>query len=93
MNAVKLTLYVLAIFTSFACTVLLFRAYAKRGVQLLLWSAFCFVGLTVNNVLLFCDAVVFPSIDLRLPRLLSALAGLSCLLYAFIWNSDRKGNP
>lgn len=35
--------------------VLLFRAYAANGMRLLLWSALCFVGLSVNNVLLFFD--------------------------------------
>lgn len=46
-------LYLLALVTSLACMVLLFRAYAASGMRLLLWSALCFVGLTLNNVLLF----------------------------------------
>ncbi len=82
-------LYLLALITSLACMVLLFRAYAASGVRLLLWSALCFVGLSVNNVLLFFDLVVFPTqVDLRPYRLLSALAGLLFLLYGFIWESE-----
>ena len=82
-------LYVLALVTSLACMVLLFRAYAASGMRLLLWSALCFVGLSVNNVLLFFDLVVFPTeVDLRPYRLLSALAGLLFLLYGFIWESE-----
>jgi hypothetical protein len=68
---------------------LLFRAYAATGARLLLWSALCFVGLSVNNVLLFFDLVVFPTqLDLRPYRLLSALAGLLFLLYGFIWEAE-----
>jgi hypothetical protein len=82
-------LYLLALVTSLACMVLLFRAYAASGMRLLLWSALCFVGLSANNVLLFFDLVVFPTqVDLRPYRLLSALAGLLFLLYGFIWESE-----
>jgi Family of unknown function (DUF5985) len=83
------TLYVLAFLTSFACMVLLFRAYAATGVRLLLWSALCFVGLSVNNALLFIDLAVLPTqADLRPYRLLSALAGVASLLYGFIWEAE-----
>lgn len=82
-------LYLFAILTSLACTLLLFRAYAGTGTRLLLWSALCFVGLSVNNVLLFIDLAIFPTeIDLRPWRLLSALAGLLFLLYGFIWEAE-----
>ena len=54
----------------------------------LLWSALCFVGLSLNNALLVLDLLVFPDIDLRLPRLLAALAGLLFLLYGFIWEAE-----
>jgi hypothetical protein len=32
--------------------------------------------------------VVFPQIDLRLARLVPALAGMMCLLYGFIFDAD-----
>jgi hypothetical protein len=82
-------LYLLALLTSLACMLLLFRAYAATGTRLLLWSALCFVGLSINNVLLFIDLVVFPTqMDLRPYRLLSALGGLLFLLYGFIWEAE-----
>ena len=82
-------LYLLALLTSLGCTVLLFRAYAATTRRLLLWSALCFVGLSVNNVLLFVDLVVLPTqVDLGPYRLLSALSGLLFLLYGFIWEAE-----
>lgn len=55
MGALNLILISLAVLTSLACMVLLFRAYAASGVRLLLWSGLCFVFLSLNNVLLFLD--------------------------------------
>jgi hypothetical protein len=60
----------------------------RRRVRLLMWSAICFVGLTINNVALFVDLVLFPEVDLRLLRLVPALLGMSCLLYGFILDVD-----
>jgi hypothetical protein len=85
----KFLLFLFAALTSFGCMVLLFRGYARTGVRLLLWSGLCFIFLTANNVLLFADAVVWPTqVDLRLYRLGAALAGVACLLYAFIWEAE-----
>jgi hypothetical protein len=78
----------LALVTSAACMLLLFRGYAASGTRLLLWSALCFVGLSINNVLLFLDLIVFPNIDFRPYRLGSALIGLLFLLYGFIWEAE-----
>ena len=81
-------LVVLAVLTSLGCTILLFRAYSSTGTRLLLWSALCFVCLTVNSLLLFSDLVMLPDIDLRVYRLGSALFGVLFLLYGFIWETE-----
>lgn len=88
MAAFVVVLYLLAIVTSFACTILLYRGYLQSHTRLLLWSALCFVGLTVNNVFLFLDLVVFTSVDLRVVRLIASLTGMFFLLYAFIWEAE-----
>jgi hypothetical protein len=88
MQTVNLLVYALAVLTCFACMALLLRMYLKTRYRLLLWSTLCFVGLTVNNVLLFFDLVVFIELDLRPWRLAAALAGLAFLLYAFIFESE-----
>jgi hypothetical protein len=80
-------LYLTAVVTCLACTVLLFRKYASTRSRLLLWSALCFVGLTANNVLVLVDMVMLPSVDLRLARLVASLLGMLFLLYGFIWEA------
>ena len=83
----NLTLTAIAALTSLACMILLFRAYASSGLRLLLWSALCFVCLTVNNLFLFLDFAI-AEIDFRPYRLAAALVGLGFLLYGFIWEAE-----
>ena len=88
MGTINFVLTLLAALTSVACMVFLFRAYSRSGVRLLFWSALAFVCLSVNNVLLFIDLVVFPEVDLRLYRLIAAFIGVLFLIYGFIWESE-----
>jgi hypothetical protein len=53
MNLFKIVLFGAAVLTSLTCTVLLFRGYKRRRIRFLMWSGFCFGGLTINNVVLF----------------------------------------
>jgi hypothetical protein len=84
----RIALYATAVASSLLCTILLFRGYARQHVRLLMWSAICFAGLTINNVVLFLDLVIFPDSDLRPIRLVAALSGLLFLLYGFIWDAE-----
>jgi len=52
------------------------------------WSALAFVALAVNNLLLFIDIVVLPSVDLLPLRYLSALIAVGLMLYGFVWELD-----
>ena len=79
--------YVLCALTCLACGVLLLRGYRRTRSRLLLWSGLCFLGLTLDNVLLFMDLVVFPEHDLSMPRNLIALCSFSLLLFGLIWES------
>ncbi len=80
--------YLLCIATSITCLVLLVRGYRRSGVKLLFWSALCFVGLALNNLFLFLDAIVFPDINFMPMRNLSTFLALVVLLYGFIWDAD-----
>jgi hypothetical protein len=79
--------YLLCAVAAFICAVLLLRAYRRTGARLLLWSGLCFGFLTLNNVLVAVDLVIFPDVDLFMLRNLSALAGVVALLYGLIWEA------
>jgi uncharacterized protein DUF5985 len=84
--------YILCFLTSAACAWLLGRSYLKSRTPLLLWSSVCFVFLALNNLLLVFDLVVWPSpeVDLRLPRLLLALAAGCSLLFGFVCKIEEE---
>lgn len=84
MNPLPAMVYVLCGLTALACVVLLWRAYWRTGVRLLLWAGICFIGLSIENIILFLDMEVVGS-DLSLFRNGAALVGLLCLLYGLIW--------
>lgn len=80
--------YVLCFLTSLACALLLLKGYKKSGARLLLWSGLCFVFFAINNLLLFIDMVVYPSVNLTLWRSLPVLIGLLLLVYGLIWEAE-----
>ena len=84
--------YILCFLTSTACAWLLGRSYRANRMPLLLWSSVCFVFLALNNLVLVLDLVIWPSpaVDLRLPRLLLALAACCSLLFGFIWKVGEE---
>lgn len=77
-------IYATCMLTSFACAFLLLRSYGRTRVRLLFWSGLCFVGLTLNNILLIVDREIVPQHDLATWRLAAALVALLPLLYGMI---------
>ena len=53
-------IYGLCTLTAVLCAVLLLQSYRRSRYELLLWSGLCFAGLSINNLLLVLDKVVFP---------------------------------
>jgi hypothetical protein len=86
--SVATAVYIVCAVTSVLCAGLLVRSYLRSRVRLLLWSALCFVGLAINNVLLVVDKKVVPDIDLQVLRDVSGLAAVTLLLFGLIWESD-----
>lgn len=84
--------YILCFLTSVACAWLLGRSYFANRTRLLLWSSVCFVFLALNNLVLVLDKVVWPApdVDLRLPRLLLALAAVVSLIWGFVWEVEER---
>jgi hypothetical protein len=82
-------IYSLCALTSITCLVLLWRSWRASGARLLFWSALCFGALSVNNVLLVLDRVVWPvEVDLAVPRLVAGLVAVLLLLFGLIWEED-----
>lgn len=81
--------YILCMLTSLFCTVLLLRGYRRSRQPLLMWSGLCFVFLSLNNLLLYVDAITLPTVlDLRPYRIGSSLIGVSVLLFGFVWDAE-----
>ena len=82
-------IYSLCALTALACAVLLMRAFRRSRSPMLFWSGACFAGLTVGNVLLVVDRIVFPTqVDLSTARLTVALVAVLLLLYGLIMEGD-----
>jgi len=81
-------IYGLCTLTSLACAWMLLSSYRRNGVRLLFWSGLCFIGMSVNNVLLVLDKLVFPQVDLLALRLISALVALLLLLFGLIYENN-----
>lgn len=86
-NMFSTIVYILCAATSAACAALLVRGYRRSGARLLFWSALCFIGLALNNLMLIVDVHVWPEVDLLTLRLLPALAGVVLLLYGLVWET------
>lgn len=80
--------YILCAVTSAACAVLLLRAYLRTRTRLLLWSALCFFGLALNNLVLVIDLLVVPETDLSTWRLVPSAAGILLLVYGLVWDAE-----
>jgi Family of unknown function (DUF5985) len=81
-------IYSLCALAAATCAYLLLQSYRRGGYRLLLWSGLCFVGLTLNNLILVADKVIVPHIDLSLWRTSVALAAMTVLLYGLIWDAE-----
>ncbi len=78
-------IYILCALTCAASCALLTRGYLQKGHRLLFWSALCFGGLTLANVLLIFDKVLLPDVDLSTIRLSVALLSLLTMLFGLVW--------
>jgi hypothetical protein len=81
-------LILLCVLASLTCMALLFRGWGRSGSRLLFWSALCFIGLAINNLLVFTDLVILPQVDLRPYRLLASLAAVAVLIWGFVTETE-----
>ncbi len=89
MGVVQPFVFFMCVVASAICMILLLRGWRRTGNRLLFWSALCFVGLAINNLLVFLDIVIFPTEVNLLPfRHIASIGAISVLLWGFIWETD-----
>lgn len=88
-DAFPAAVYSLCFLTGGVCAFLLARSYARTGMRLLLWSGLCFGFLAANSFVVIIDLLIIPDADLSLVRFCLSLAGVSVLLFGFIWDLER----
>ena len=81
-------LYALTCLTTLLCSILLLRGYFNVRRRLLLWAGLCFAGLTVSNLFVFLDLVVFLQQDLYTYRLGTAAVSIGLMLWGLVWDSQ-----
>lgn len=80
--------YALATLVSGLCAILLLRGYKAGGHRLLLWCGISLAGLTLTNLLVFFDLIVFARLDFYPYRLVSATVSTLILLYGLVQESE-----
>lgn len=80
--------YVLCLVTSAICAALLLRAYRANRTKLLLYTALGFGLLSVNNLFLVGDMVVFANINLWPYRVAANVAAIGVLVYGFMFEVE-----
>lgn len=82
--------YILGFLVTLCCGILLVRAFAVSRRRLLLWSAVCFFGLAISNLLVFIDIVILPTqVDLYPWRLMTAAVSMLILVYGLVWEGQQ----
>jgi hypothetical protein len=87
LEMVKL-IYTLCALTSLTCAWLLLRSFLHNRYRLLLWSGLCFVGFSINTILVILDRLIFPTFDMLAWRLAAAPVGVLLLLFGLIWEGE-----
>jgi hypothetical protein len=80
-------IYLLCAATSLVAAGMLLRQYRRRRTPLLFWSCIAFVGLSINNVLVYVDLVLVSGIDLSIARTGVAALAMAALLYGLVWET------
>jgi hypothetical protein len=66
---------------------MLLRGYGRSKVRLLFWAGLCFIGLMIENIMLYFDVVVYPGIDLAIWRKIPGLLAMAVLVFGLVWES------
>lgn len=78
--------YLISAATAVLCGCLLWRAWRHNHTRLLFWSALCFWGLGVDNVLLYIDLIALPEVYMHNAPAIAGLVSIVLLLFGLIWD-------
>ena len=82
-------IYLLCAATSLVAAGLLIRQYRASRTPLLFWSSVAFLGLAVNNVLVYVDLGLLPTeMDLAFPRTLAGAIAMVVLVYGLVQDTQ-----
>jgi predicted membrane-bound mannosyltransferase len=82
-------IYLLCAATSLLAAGLLLRHYRTRRGPLLFWSSVAFLGLAINNVLVYIDLGLLTGVDLTLPRTIAGALAMLILVYGLVRETGR----
>ena len=68
--------------------VMLWRQHRRSPSRMIYWTALCFSGLALSNLLLVLDKLVFPDMDLRLLRHSVSLLSIGLLLFGLVYEEE-----
>jgi len=81
-------IYGLCTILSLAIAVMLWRQHRRMPTRMIYWTALCFSGLALSNLVLVLDKLVFPDLDLRVLRHSISLLSIGLLLFGLVYEDE-----
>ena len=81
-------IYGLCTILSMAVAVMLWRQHRRMPTRMIYWTALCFTGLALSNLVLVLDKLVFPGLDLRVLRHSISLLSIGLLLFGLVYEDE-----
>jgi hypothetical protein len=81
-------IYGLCTILSLAIAVMLWRQQRRMPTRMIYWTALCFSGLALANLVLVLDKLVFPDLDLRVLRHSISLLSIGLLLFGLVYEDE-----
>ncbi len=88
MSIFQAAIYTLCLATCVGCAFLLLRGYRRTKTRLLMWTGICFCLLSINNLTVLLDLIVFVEQDLQGWRHAASLAAVSTLIIGLVWEAE-----
>lgn len=81
-------IYGLCTLLSTVIAIMLWRQHRRSPTRMIYWTALCFSGLALGNLLLVVDKLVFAELDLRLLRHSVSLVSIGLLLFGLVYEDE-----